>query len=120
MQYATAAPGPVRDAQQRFIKALEDVGVDRPDFSYNFAWDAALIVVDALRHLGTDATPAQIREYIAGLHEYAGINGIMDFRDGQQRGLATNAALVVRWSATKHDFVAASKPGGYALAAGGR
>jgi branched-chain amino acid transport system substrate-binding protein len=116
LQHDTAAPGPVRDAQQRFITALKAVGVERPDFSYNFPWDAALIVVDAFRHLGTNATPEQIRAYIAGLHEYAGINGIMDFRDGQQRGLTTNAALVVRWSSTKHDFVAASKPGGFALA----
>jgi branched-chain amino acid transport system substrate-binding protein len=115
LQYATAAPGPVRDAQERFIAALKKAGVDRPDFSYNFAWDAALIVVDALRHLGTNATAEQIRQYIATLHGYAGINGIMDFRDGQQRGLSTNAALIVRWNNKKHDFVAASKPGGYGL-----
>ena len=113
LQYATSPPGPVRDAQQRFISALKNVGVNRPDFSYNFAWDSSLIVVDALRHLGTDATAEQIRQYIAGLHGYAGISGIMDFRDGQQRGLSTNAALVVRWSTSKHDFVAASKLGGY-------
>jgi branched-chain amino acid transport system substrate-binding protein len=119
LQHATAAPGPVREAQQRFITALKEVGVDRPDFSYNFAWDASLIIVDALRHLGTSATPKQIRAYIAGLHGYAGINGIMDFRDGQQRGLAENAAIVVRWSNAKHDFVAASKPGGYALSPSG-
>jgi ABC-type branched-subunit amino acid transport system substrate-binding protein len=113
LQYATAPPGPVRDAQQRFIAALKKVGVARPDFSYNFAWDAALIIVDALRHLGTNATAEQIRLYIASLHEYAGINGIMDFRDGQQRGLSTNAALIVRWDNKKHDFTAASKPGGF-------
>ncbi len=115
LQHATAAPGPVRTAQQQFITALAGVGVTRPDFSHNFAWDASLIVVDALRHLGTDATPEQLRAYIASLHGYPGINGIMDFRDGQQRGLTVNAALIVRWSTTKHDFVAASNFGGYAL-----
>jgi branched-chain amino acid transport system substrate-binding protein len=117
LEHATAAPGPVRDAQQRFITALASVGVARPDFSHNFAWDPALIVVDALRHLGTSATPEQIRAYIATLHGYPGINGIMDFRDGQQRGLTVTAALIVRWDAAKHDFVAASKFGGYALPA---
>jgi hypothetical protein len=40
---------------------------------------------------------------------------VMDFRDGQQRGLGVDAALVVRWSNATHDFVAASRPGGYAL-----
>jgi branched-chain amino acid transport system substrate-binding protein len=116
LEHDTALPGPVRDAQQRFINALHAVGVKRADFSNNFPWDATLIVVDAFRRFGTNATPEQIRSYIASLHGYAGINGIMDFRDGQQRGLGVNAALVVRWSESKHDFVAASRPGGYALA----
>jgi branched-chain amino acid transport system substrate-binding protein len=115
LEHATAAPGPVREAQNQFIKAMNAVGVARPDFSHNFAWDSTMIVIDALRHLGTNATAEQIREYIVALHGYAGINGIMDFRDGQQRGLTTNAALVVRWDTNKHDFVAASRPGGYAL-----
>jgi branched-chain amino acid transport system substrate-binding protein len=116
LEHATAAPGPVRDAQRQFITAMNAVGVARPDFSHNFAWDATMIVIDALRRLGTNATADQIRQYIATLHGYAGINGIMDFRDGQQRGLTTNAALVVRWSDAKHDFVAASRPGGFAIA----
>jgi branched-chain amino acid transport system substrate-binding protein len=115
LEHDTARPGPVRDAQQRFINALHAVGVKRADFSNNFPWDGTLIVVDAFRKFGTNATPEQIRSYIASLHGYAGINGIMDFRDGQQRGLGVNAALVVRWSSEKHDFVAASRPGGYAL-----
>ena len=115
LEHATAAPGPVRDAQLQFIAAMKAVGIAQPDFSHVFAWDATMIAVNALRHLGTNATAAQIREYIASLHGYAGINGIMDFRDGQQRGLTENAALVVRWDATKHDFVPASRPGGYML-----
>jgi len=115
LEYRTAQPGPVRNAQQAFIAALRAVGVTRPDFSNNFPWDGTLIVVDAFRHLGMNATPEQIRSYIATLHGYAGINGIMDFRDGQQRGLTVNAALVVRWDNAKHDFVSASRFGGYAL-----
>jgi branched-chain amino acid transport system substrate-binding protein len=115
LEHATAAPGPVRDAQHQFIRAMNAAGVSRPDFSHNFAWDATLIVVSAFRHLGTNATASQIRQYIASLHGYAGINGIMDFRDGQQRGLSTNAALVVRWSDAVHDFVPASRPGGFLI-----
>ena len=37
---------------------------------------------------------------------------MMGFRDGQQRGLQENAALIVRWDATKHSWVPMSKPGG--------
>jgi branched-chain amino acid transport system substrate-binding protein len=116
LEHASASPGPVRDAQLQFIAAMKAVGVAQPDFSHVFAWDATMITVNALRHLGTNATAAQIREYIASLHGYAGINGIMDFSDGQQRGLTESAALVVRWDTKKHDFVPASRPGGYMLA----
>lgn len=115
LEHATAAPGPVRDAQQQFINAMKAVGVDKPDFSHNFAWDSTMVVIDALRHLGTNATAEQIRSYIANLHGYAGINGIMDFRDGQQRGLTTNAVVIVRWNPQTKDFDPVSRPGGYAI-----
>jgi branched-chain amino acid transport system substrate-binding protein len=105
--HATQPPGPVRDAQQRFITALKAVGVQRPDLSNTYSWDAALIVVDALRHLGTKATADQVRSYIESLHGYAGINGIMDFRDGQQRGLQAYATAIVAWDKAKQDFVPA-------------
>ncbi len=47
LAHDTQPPGPVRDAQQRFIKALHAVGVERPDLTYTYSWDAALIVIDA-------------------------------------------------------------------------
>jgi branched-chain amino acid transport system substrate-binding protein len=105
--HATQPAGPVRDAQQRFINALKAVGVQRPDLTYTYSWDGALIVVDALRHLGTKATADQIRAYIENLHGYAGINGIMDFRDGQQRGLQAYATAIVAWNKAKNEFVPA-------------
>jgi branched-chain amino acid transport system substrate-binding protein len=105
----TQPPGPVRDAQQRFVKALKAVGVERPDLTYTYSWDPAMIVVDALRHLGTNATAEQIRSYIVNLHGYAGINGLMDFRDGQQRGLQAYATAIVRWDKEKHEFVMADR-----------
>jgi hypothetical protein len=40
------------------------------------------------------------------LHGYAGSNGIMDFRDGQQRGLQAYAAAIVAWDKAKNDVVA--------------
>ena len=111
--YKSAGSGPVRDADRQFISAMTAVGVPKPDVTHVLAWDATMISIDALRKLGTNATPAQIREYIAGLHGYAGINGIMDFRDGMQRGLKDNAAMIVRWNEATSDFVAVSKPGGF-------
>ena len=111
--YRTAGPGPVRDADMQFIKAMRSIGVAEPDAGYEQAWDATMIVVDALRHLGTNASAEQLRSYIAAMHGYAGINGIMDFRDGLQRGLKDNAAVIVRWDAGGKTWVPVSKPGGF-------
>ena len=105
--HATQPPGPVREAQQRFIKALQAVGVQHPDLTNTYAWDGTMLVVNALRKLGTKATADQVRQYIAASHDYAGINGIMDFRDGQQRGLQAYATAIVAWDKAKNDFVPA-------------
>ena len=110
--YKIAGAGPVRDADRQFIAAMATVGVPDPDGTGQQAWDATMIVVNAFKHLGTNATAEQVRAFISGLSGYAGINGIMDFRDGQQRGLQENAAVIVRWDAVKRGWVPMSKPGG--------
>ncbi len=74
-----------------------------------------MIVIDAFKHLGTDATGKQIHDYIESLHGYAGINGIIDFRDGSQRGLAGSSAIVVQWSPAKTDWIPVSAAGGAPL-----
>jgi branched-chain amino acid transport system substrate-binding protein len=104
-------PGPLRDAQTRYFNGFKAIGV-RPDFGNNLSWDPTTIVVAALRALGPEATAEQIRSWIAGLHSYAGINGIYDFRAGDQRGVGQNAAIVHRWDPAKNDFVVMSRPGG--------
>jgi branched-chain amino acid transport system substrate-binding protein len=110
--YKVAGAGPVRDADRTFISAMAGVGVPNPDGTGQQAWDATMIVINAFRKLGVNATAEQVRAEIAGLHGYAGINGIMDFRDGQQRGLQENAAVIVRWDPVKQNWVPLSKPGG--------
>jgi hypothetical protein len=87
-------PGPLRDAQDLFISAFKASGV-QPDISQSLAWDPAFIVVNALQHVGADATADRVRCEIASGHGYAGINGVYDFRDGSQRGITANAAVVV-------------------------
>ncbi len=71
-----------------------------------------MIVVDALRHLGTNASAAQVRDYIDGLHGYVGTHGVYDFRAGDHRGLGVGNAVMVRYDAGKELFVPVSKPGG--------
>jgi branched-chain amino acid transport system substrate-binding protein len=105
-QLASAA---VRAAQQFFSTSMRNAGL-RPDVISVIGWDAVMIVIDALRHLGPNATASQIHSYIEGLHNYAGINGIYDFRGGNQRGLSPNFIVMSRWDNAAHAFVTVGKP----------
>jgi branched-chain amino acid transport system substrate-binding protein len=104
-------PGPIRDAQGHFFGALKAAGL-RPDAANVTAWDPVMISMDALRHAGDNPTAQQIHTYIEGLHSFAGVNGIYDFRDGSQRGISSGAVVVDRWDVTKQTFIVVSKPGG--------
>jgi branched-chain amino acid transport system substrate-binding protein len=105
----------VRAAVGTYVKELVAEGV-RPEYMPSTSYDPALIVVAALRKLGPDATAAQLRDYIANLHGFAGATGPYDFRATPQRGLGQNAVLVVRWDKGKGTWLAMSKPGGTPLA----
>lgn len=103
--------GAVRDAIVRYQNAFKAIGV-RPDIGANQAWDAAFIVVDALRKLGTATTPEQLRAYIWKLRGWSGINGVYDFTALPQRGVNGNWIVVQRWDPARDAFVGASRPGG--------
>jgi branched-chain amino acid transport system substrate-binding protein len=104
----------VKAAVQAFDQALIAQGV-KPEYIQSASYDPALLIVNALRKLGTNATPAQLRNYIANMSGYAGASGIYDFRTTPQRGLAQNAVIMVRWDRAKATWVAVSKPGGAPL-----
>jgi branched-chain amino acid transport system substrate-binding protein len=80
-------------------------------------WDAAMIVVDGLRKLGPTATAAQLRGYIDGLTDYAGVWGLYNFKTVPQRGLDAGNAVVIRWDGPGKRFAWMSEPGGVPLAA---
>jgi branched-chain amino acid transport system substrate-binding protein len=111
----TGEPARVRQAKAIFLEQMHQAGVDFPDLTQMLGWDPSLIVIDALRHLGTSASAAQIHDYIEKLHDFAGVNGIYDFRRGDQRGLDPTTSVVVRWDRTGDKFLAISKPGGAPL-----
>jgi branched-chain amino acid transport system substrate-binding protein len=105
--------GPVRDAQLAFYRAFTAQGID-PDVAHNLAWDPALVVIDALRHVGTAATPKQVLDYIESMHGFAGTNGLFDFRDGSQRGIGLSSVVVVEWTPAKKSWSTVSEIGGKA------
>lgn len=109
--YQALPPGRVKQAQKAFFDALHAANT-KPDLGASIAWDPAQIVVDALRHLGTEATATQIRDYIAHLRGIAGISGIYDFKTTPQRGLGLQDAIVTRWNSGTQTWDPVSGPGG--------
>lgn len=89
----------------------------KPEIGAVIAWDAAFVMVDALRKKGPNATPAQLREYIAGIRGYPGVFGMLDYRAVPQSGVSKDWIMVLRWDETAGRFLAVSKPGGEPLAA---
>ena len=101
-------------AQQKFLDTFKAAGL-RPDVAQVSSWDPMWIAVDALRKVGSNATAVQIRDYIAHLKGYAGINGLYDFERDPQRGLSEDNVVVTRWSADADTWQVVSKERGVPL-----
>jgi branched-chain amino acid transport system substrate-binding protein len=107
-------PGPLHAAVREFSEGMKSAGL-HGDVALAIGWDPALIVINAYKKLGTNATAAQFRAYLSDLHGFAGANGVYDFRDGSQRGLTEANAIMVRWDTGRDTWVAISKFGGEPL-----
>jgi len=106
--------GGVHDAVGAYLNAMKAAGF-RPDQGNTLSWDAAQLVLDAYKKYGFDMTPAQLRDYLASVKGFTGINGEYDFSAVPQRGLGPKWVIMVRWDKTKDDWVAVSAPGGMPL-----
>jgi branched-chain amino acid transport system substrate-binding protein len=104
----------VESAQRLFFDSFNAAG-EKPDIAYTLAWDPAMIVVDALKHLGTNATAKQVRDYIVSLKDFAGVDGMYDFTRSPQRGLSAQDSIVTMWNPTKQAWQWVSKPTGIPL-----
>lgn len=107
--------GPVRDAQQAYYKYYNGLGVD-PDVGNSQSWDPTLIIIDALKHVGTAASPKAVLDYIESLKHFPATDGYYNFTDGSQRGIGLSSIVVCRWNAAKKSWDAVSEPGGKPLA----
>jgi branched-chain amino acid transport system substrate-binding protein len=104
----------IETAQRAMYAALAARGV-KADNMEATSWDAALIVVAALRALGPAATADELRRYIAGLQDFAGVNGIYDFTANPERGLGPDSSTVVRYDADAKAWQWLARPGGTPL-----
>lgn len=106
--------GSLRSAIEAYRATYKALG-NEPTPNDDFGWDSAKIVVDALRHVGPNASAVQVHDYIENLHGFAGIAGMYDFRTGDQHGLGDDATIVVQWDPLKMAFNPASGRGGTPL-----
>lgn len=104
--------GALKSAVLDFTVSLKDTIGEPPDVGYAIAWDPALILLDAYRKLGFNATAQQLHDYIVSLHGWAGANGMYDFRNGNNRGMAAGSAIMVQWDPQKGSWFGVSKFGG--------
>ena len=104
----------IEAAQHAMYAALKARGL-RADNMEATSWDAGLIVVAALRSLGPDASAEQVRQYIATLTDFAGVDGFYNFKANPERGLGPESSIVVRYDADTKAWVWLSQPGGTPL-----
>ncbi len=113
---AYAAPdspprGPLKTVVRTYLDGLKAANIP-PSQPQIAAWDPGQITVAALRALGTNATAAQIRNYIANLTGWVGINGTYDFHKLPQRGIGGRLALsLFHWDPVKSHMNPVSKVG---------
>jgi branched-chain amino acid transport system substrate-binding protein len=112
---ASLALDPAVEKAQAGFYAAYDAAKVTPDVAAGLAWDPALLIVDALRKLGPNATAVQVRDHLAKLQGFAGISGLYDFPKIPQRGLDEKDAVVTRWVPEQKTWVVVSKPTGIPL-----
>ncbi|TAK47229.1 MAG: ABC transporter substrate-binding protein [Xanthobacteraceae bacterium] len=103
--------GGADQAHKRFHDSFKNASL-KPDASSTYAWDPAMIVIDALRKLGTKASAEEIRAYVAKLKGYAGVNGVYDFEKVPQRGLDASNVVISAWNASAGNWEIISKRSG--------
>ena len=101
-------------AQHDMYAILKDRGL-KADNMVATSWDAGLIVAAGLQKLGPNATADQLRDYIANLTNFAGVDGIYDFKQFPQRGLGPQSSTVTTYDVQKKAWTWLSKPGGEPL-----
>jgi branched-chain amino acid transport system substrate-binding protein len=107
-QSSEAAP---EAAKAVFFKSFEAAGI-KPDAPSTFAWDPALLVVEALRKLRPGASADDLRSYLTDLQGFTGVNGTYDFKAAPNRGLGALNVVVTRWDPDAGIWTVVSKPGG--------
>lgn len=104
-----SAPPEVRAARDRFYRAFQKAGM-KAEFLNTIPWDPAMLLIEAIRKYGSDAKPEQIRDFLANLRGWTGVEGVYDFRKYPQRGLGPENNSIYRWDADKAEITLVTVP----------
>lgn len=104
-------PPEVVAAKDTFFKAFAEASI-KPDGPSTFAWDPAVVVIEALRKLKPGATADDLRAYLETLQGFAGINGVYDFKAVPNRGVSESNVVMTRWDQAVGTWVVVSEPTG--------
>jgi branched-chain amino acid transport system substrate-binding protein len=107
-------PPAIAKEQAEFYRVFDGAGI-KPDEPSELAWQPAMIIIHALQTLGPSASAEQIRDFIANLENYPSIDGMLNFKQVPQRGLAVDNAVMTLWDKQKQVWQVVSKPGGAPL-----
>lgn len=101
----------MKAAAAEYLDGLRDAGV-KFDPMQTYAWDPLKITVSALRALPPGAGAAQLRAYLEGLHDFAGLWGVYDFRSGDQHGLDGRDSIYVYYDTARAAWMPYDGPSG--------
>jgi branched-chain amino acid transport system substrate-binding protein len=102
----------LRKLVDEFWDVMKANDIPKPEVGYATAWDQGLVVVDALRRRGPNATAAQIHDYLEGLRGLTGLFGTLDFTAAPQSGASNRWIFMLRWDPATNNFVVVSNTGG--------
>jgi branched-chain amino acid transport system substrate-binding protein len=100
----------VEAAHRAMFSAFRAIG-QKPDEPSADGWEGATLVLHVLASLPENPSAMQVRDALAHLKGYPGVNGIYDFEKTPQRGLDKNYVVMTRWDPATQAFVIVSQPG---------
>jgi branched-chain amino acid transport system substrate-binding protein len=93
----------VRAEQLAMAKAIKQAGL-RLELPHQQTWDPTMIVIEALRKIGPNATAEQLHSYMENLRNRPGAAGYYNFYTGDQTGIHENGCALYRYSTAKEDW----------------
>ena len=108
---ANIGSGPLKSTVDKLYQAYDRAHL-KPDVQPGLVWDAATLVVAALRDAGSNPSAQQVKSFIDKQRSYVGIDGLYNYPGVPQRGLNDLAGVVCRWNATSRSWEVRSRPGG--------